>query len=264
MSIKEDNRKAWEQAYAQKNDYEAALLKRIADHRLFYVDEPMKSVLDTMDLNDKTVAQFCMNNGRELLSVCHAKGARGLGFDIAENMVEAALEHARALKLDVECHAVDIDDMSAAFADRADLLITTVGALCWFETLDAFFSKAALVLKEGGTLLIQEMHPFASMLASEDEVDYDSACPQKPVYDYFERKQWTTHDMGYMSDITEAVSFHSFSHTLSDIVNALCRAGFIIEEMVETPLDHGNMFEAINGGGLPLTMMLRAVLPDKR
>lgn len=47
-------------------------------------------VVEGMAFQGKTVAQFCCNNGRELLSLMQLGAERGFGFDLAENLIAQA------------------------------------------------------------------------------------------------------------------------------------------------------------------------------
>lgn len=53
------------------------------------------SKIEKIDFKGKIIAQFCCNNGRELLSLMQLKSNYGVGFDIAENIIEQAKETAR-------------------------------------------------------------------------------------------------------------------------------------------------------------------------
>ena len=72
----------------------------------------MADILRSIDMEGKTVGQFCCNNGRELLSLVKCgKAAKGIGFDIAENQVAFANEKAKELSLPCTFEAANVYDI---------------------------------------------------------------------------------------------------------------------------------------------------------
>lgn len=63
--------------------------------------------------------------------------------------------------------------------------------------------------------------------------------------------------MGYLSERYESKTFTSFSHTMSAIVNATCRAGLTVVALDEFDYDVG-LSDAYDGQGLPLSFLLTA------
>ena len=51
-------------------------------------------------------------------------------------------------------------DIEDKYSGQFNPVLITIGALCWFEDLGRFFEKVALVLKEGGVLLIMVLPKF--------------------------------------------------------------------------------------------------------
>ena len=50
------------------------------------------------------------------------------------------------------CHGVDI------IGEQFDLVIITIGALCWFRDLNRFFAVVAKCMKPGAAIVINEQH----------------------------------------------------------------------------------------------------------
>ncbi len=51
-------------------------------------------------------------------------------------------------------------------------------------------------------------------------------------------------------------TFYSFSHTQSDIINAICEKRMHILKLMEYDYDLSGMFENLNKGGIPLSYIL--------
>ena len=84
------NKEAWEEAFDKRSEgWGEDIPDRIKSGIFPFFEKEMVDVLKRYDLKDKTVAQFCSNNGRELLSlVKNSRAKEGFGFDIAENQTE--------------------------------------------------------------------------------------------------------------------------------------------------------------------------------
>ena len=110
MNYSQSNKEAWEEAYEHRSEgWDAEdIVKRIQDEKGTYFQEEVLNVLKTYDLQDKTIGQFCCNNGRELLSLMTFGAKEGIGFDIAENMVATANKAAEILGANCKFHATDI------------------------------------------------------------------------------------------------------------------------------------------------------------
>lgn len=262
MNYHIQNKQAWEEAYdKRKAGWGEDIVSRIREGEHLFLDAALLDELLRRDPRGKSVGQFCCNNGRELLSVLALGAARGTGFDIAENMVAAGNACARELGMDCRFVATDILKIEDSYAEAFDLLIVTIGALTWFEDLNGFFRQAARCLKPGGVLLIHEMHPITGMLPAEGEDAYDPACPNILVYPYFKKDPWVEGGgMGYMSDPAKDFSetFYSYSHTMSEIVNAVLSQGLSLEKLEEYEEDISEMFPVLSGKGIPLSYLLAA------
>ncbi len=255
------NQRAWEEAYAHKNDYEKDLSKHIKSKSLYYLAEPLKEVLQSLEIGPEShVIQFCSNNGRELLDVCHTFSCGGTGFDLARNMVESANHYAKTLNISATFHAGDLLEQDLSHHKKADFVMMTVGTLCWFQSLDALFAKVTEVLKETGVVIVHDSHPFTySTLAAASESNYDARYPERPVNDYGRTEPWVEGGgMGYMSTLKNSPVFVSYSHTMAAILNALSRHGLILESFSESAIDYAGVFEESKTVKLPYSMLFVA------
>src|SRR6266540_2015773 len=90
------NRRAWNEAAPVHDKYR--LTQVVTD---FHQPGPSSlsavatQILKQIDLEGKSVAQLCCNNGRELLSIKHLGAGRCVGFDISDNFIEQARELAQ-------------------------------------------------------------------------------------------------------------------------------------------------------------------------
>jgi ubiquinone/menaquinone biosynthesis C-methylase UbiE len=257
------NKAAWEEAFDnRKPNWGDDNYIRLKKGNFEFFDSDMKNELLSMDFCEKTVAQFCCNNGRELLSlVLDGSADYGVGFDIAENILEQARETAEKAGIKncefVNCNLLEIHEN---YYNKFDFIFFTIGALCWFKDLNALFEKIAKCLKSDGTLMINDGHPLANMLAMPGEEEFDPNNIKRLVHSYFRKEPWIGKSgMGYMSGEYESKTFTDFSHTMSNIVNALSANGIIIKNLNEYDYDIGVVGSDIfDGIGIPLSYILIA------
>lgn len=254
------NKAAWEEAFDKRSsDWGADIVSKVEMGGYPFFNEDTINCLKKYDLSGKKLGQFCCNNGREVLSLVKSAGmAHGVGFDIAENQIAFANEKAKELKLPCEFIATNLFDIGSEYENAFDISIITIGALCWLKDLDEVFKIVSRCTKKGGILLINEMHPFTNMIPSEEDESFN---PQNIVisYHYFEHEWHNTSGMGYITGKSyESKEFIDYTHSLSEIMGAMCRNGFVITDFKEFQYDIGGGCEAFNNKGMPLSMIIEA------
>ena len=174
----EGNKAAWEEAFDNRDaSWGADITERIQKEDYPFFNEETKSVLKKIDTNGAVIGQFCCNNGRELLSLVKCGNAKKrIGFDIAENQVAFANEKAKELDLPCIFEAVNIYDIGDRYKEQFDVVLITIGALCWFDDLDRFFAIIAKCMKPGAVIVLNEQHPFTNMLATEGDAEFEELC----------------------------------------------------------------------------------------
>lgn len=257
------NRKAWNEAAKVHQARRGEALKRaFSTPGHSTLDAVMTGALDRIGLGGKRVAHLCCNNGIELLSVLNLGAAGGTGFDISDEAVAEARELAAIGGLSAEFVQTDVYEIPARYEDAFDLLLFTIGGLCWLPDLDAVFALAARLLRRDGVLLIYDLHPFTLMLPVPGEPSFADA--HRLEYDYFAREPLVSTDgIDYLGHTTYAASpKYDFPHTLGAVFGALLGAGFTIREFNEYPHDISNLFGHLEGEGrVPLCYLLRAEMP---
>ena len=253
------NKEAWEEAFDQRDaSWGADINQRIETEAYPFFNEDTKKVLMRTDTKGKKIGQFCCNNGRELLSLVKCGNAeKGIGFDIAENQVAFANRKAKELDLNCEFVAVNIYDIGQAYEALFDVVIITIGALCWFKDLQRFFEVVSKCMKPGAVIIINEQHPCTNMIASEGEELYDSKHPMDCRYSYFEH-EWTGNEgMYYITQKSyHSKTFTDFTHPMSEIISGMCSNGIVITGLQEFDYDISGGFEHIDQQGFPLSVII--------
>ncbi len=256
----EGNKAAWEEAFENRDaSWGADITERVRNEDYPFFNEETKKVLKKLDSEGKTIGQFCCNNGRELLSLVRCgKAGKGTGFDIAENQIAFANEKARELELPCEFKAVNIYDIDDSFKEQFDIMLITIGALCWFNDLDRFFAVTAKCMKPGAVIVINEQHPFTNMLASAGDDGFDPEHRLECSYSYFEH-EWTGN--GGMYYITgksyRSKTFTDYTHSLSEIISGMTNNGIVITGLREFDYDISGGFTDLDHRGFPLSVIIQ-------
>lgn len=262
MSYTDSNKEAWEEAFDKRKagwGEKNAEILRAGDFP--FLSPEMIETVKQYDFSDKRIAQFCCNNGRELMSIVKGShAAQGVGFDIAENIVSAARETAEKAQIPCEFLQCDILRIPEEYKDSFDCILIMIGALCWFENLKEFFKQVSMCLKKNGILIIHEIHPFTDMLAVPGEDVYDENNPNKIIYSYFRKEPFMDcFGMSYLSG-TEYKSkpFTSFPHSLGDIITCVIESDLAVRTFQEFDVDVSADTEALSSKGMPLSYILVA------
>ena len=260
------NKEAWEEAFDRRDEsWGADITERISTEEYAFFNEETRTVLEKLDVKGKSIGQFCCNNGRELLSfVKSGEAARGVGFDIAENQVAFANEKAKELGLPCEFVAANVYDIDDRFKECFDIVIITIGALCWFDDLDRFFAVVAKCMKPGAVIVINEQHPNTNMLATPGEEQFDPEHRLECHYSYFEHK-WTGNEGIYYMTLKNyhSKTFTDFTHSMSEIITGMCNNGLVITGLKEFDRDLSGGFKDLDNSGYPLSMIITGRLSDQ-
>ena len=228
----EGNKEAWEEAFDNRDaSWGADITERIRNEDYPFFEKEMAELLRSIETEGKTVGQFCCNNGRELLSLIKSgRAASGIGFDIAENQVAFANEKARELDQPCTFEAINVYDIDDRFRDRFDIVIITIGALCW----------------------------CTNMLATEGDAEFDPGHRMECHFSYFEH-EWTGNEgMYYMTQKSyHSKTFTDYTHPMSEIISGMCNNGIIVTGLQEFDYDISGAFTSIDHSGFPLSMIIQ-------
>ena len=255
----EGNKAAWEEAFENRDpSWGADISERLTDEEYPFFNEETAAALRTIETEGKVIGQFCCNNGRELLSLVKSgRASRGVGFDIAENQVAFANKKAKDLQLPCEFVAVNIYDIDDRYKETFDVVIITIGALCWFKDLGRFFEIVAKCMKPGAVIVINDQHPCTNMLALEGDEEYDPSHRLECRFSYFEHEWIGNEGMYYMTQKTyQSKTFTDYTHPLSEIITGMCRNGIVVTGMQEFDHDISGALEDLNGCGYPLSVII--------
>lgn len=180
------------------------------------------------DLTGLRVAHFQCHIGTDTLSLKRMGATEVVGLDFSP----VALGHARDLAsragLEARFAEGNVYDAAAVIGTGFDLVFTSWGTICWLDDLDRWARAIVEVLRPGGRLYFADTHPYALTL------DSDDAGNLRPAYDYrtpaespIVSDEETSYD-GSNQTVTNTRTYE-WQHSVSEILNALIRAGIGID-----------------------------------
>jgi ubiquinone/menaquinone biosynthesis C-methylase UbiE len=236
----EANRRAWDQVapiHAAAN--QAQLLQSFAQPGFSVLDDYERAKLEQIGVTGKAVAQIGCNNGRELLSIKNMGAARCVGFDLSEKFIEQARALNAAAHHDCEFVATSVFDIPASYDQQFDLVYISIGVLSWMPDIHAFFAVVGRLLRQGGHLLIYEMHPFTTML----DIPAETETPLLITLSYFSKVATEDSGLDYYSESEyDALPNYWFAHTLGTIFQGMLDSGIAIAAFEEYPHDISKAF----------------------
>lgn len=169
------------------------------------------------DVSGKRVLEIGCGTGHSLQYLGDRRAAELWGIDISEQQLIKAKQH-----LEASGHSAAL--ICAAMEEECGLpvhyfdVVYSVYGVGWSTDLDRTFERIASYLKEGGTFIFSWSHPIHKCVTAEDDMLAFKKC-------YF--------DESWYSVSLEGGALSLSDRKLSTYVNALAKAGFAIEQMIE-------------------------------
>jgi len=217
------------------------------------------------DVSGKSLLHLQCHFGLDTLSWGRL-GAKVTGVDFSDTAIELAGEIAGKIGIDAEFICSNLYDLPEHLDGEFDIVYTSYGVLCWLHDMEEWAKIIARYLKPGGTFFIAELHPFMWVFddehPSELKVKYSYWPGEKPTY-------WEA-DGSYAEPGAkmENKGDYEWAHPISEIVNALIKAGLTIEEFNEYPYTvypqlpfmklHPDGYTRLPGNKLPLLYSIKA------
>jgi len=234
------NRLAWDEVAARHAAHNnAALFEAVKDPNFVSFDGDMLQTLQRVGVAGKHIIQLGCNNGRETLSLRNLGAAHCVGVDAAAEFLAHGHEMLQlaGAQDEVEFFEADLYELPEEFSGVFDMVLMTIGVISWMPELKPFFEVVRRLLKPGGQLVMQEMHPVLFMY-EEDAVSGVSAVR----YSYFNAEVWEeTSGLDYYRHETyQSAPNYSFMHRLDEILMAGIESHLNLEYFAELDYDISN------------------------
>ncbi|MFF2015334.1 class I SAM-dependent methyltransferase [Paenibacillus sp. NPDC058177] len=169
------------------------------------------------DVSGKTMLEIGCGSGHSLQYLGERGASELWGTDISERQIEKAAQHLAASGLSAKFICSPMEEECGIPVDYFDF-VYSVYAIGWTTDLEGTFSRIASYLKKDGVFIFSWSHPIHKCVAAENDMLAFKKC-------YFD-ESWYSVALGE-GEITLS------DRKLSTYVNALSKAGFVIEEMIE-------------------------------
>jgi len=193
-------------------------------------------------LNNIELEQVGNVAGKKLLHLqCHfgqdtlswaRQGAKVTGVDLSTEAIEQANSLKLSLGLDADFIANDIYEFGNENVEKFDIVFTSYGVLCWLPDLSHWARIIANSLAIDGEFHLVEFHTFNDLLSG---------------YSYFTQSEPDVEDEGTYTENCDGTKSKvvTWAHSLSEVINALIKAGLSIEHFNEYPYSPYNCFEGL-------------------
>lgn len=156
------------------------------------------------------------------------QGAIVTGVDISDEAIKEAQQLNKELGLDARFICCNIYDLKSQLDEAAsfDIVFTTYGTVGWLPDLEPWAALIAHYLKPGGRFYFAEFHPVLWMF------DDDFTRIQ---YAYDKQEVIVTENQGTYTDRKADIQGkeYSWNHSISEVLNALLKAGLKLENFNE-------------------------------
>jgi len=254
----EQTRRSWNLATRNHNAHKGDQAARLrAGEELLFPEE-----LELLgSLAGRRLVHLQCNAGQD--SLCLARrGARVTGVDFSDE----AIAFARALSLEsgipADFEQAEVVSFMHTTRARFELAFSSYGAVGWLPDLGAWASGVRRILEPGARFVYVEFHPLCWSIAPDLTLrgdDYFATEPfHDPVRDYVADSGSSLGAAGPVAAGENSIPATSYQYGLGQIVEALLRAGLLLETLREYPYANGCKTHA----GLVAAEGRRWVWPD--
>jgi len=229
------NLDSWNEVEARHAKVNKDLNEKVKAADFNNLNPDFDSLFNGLEIEGKSVVQVGCNNGIDLLSVKNKGAGRCLGIDGAEAFIEAAKKlAAQSGQQDIDFVCSNIYALPEEFERQFDVLVVTVGVINWMPDIAKFMSICASLLKDGGVMLMEEIHPILGMYEEASSSYIDASYFDTEPYKSEEGLDYFTHDK------YQATENYWFQHTLDKLLMSALEANLQLLHIKELPYNVGN------------------------
>lgn len=226
---------SWNEAAPLHGRINEALQQEVRKASFNNLNKDFQQLISAEELAGKSVLQLCCNNGIDLLSVKKQGAGRCVGIDGAEQFIAQAQQLAAlAGETDMEFYTHNVYQLPERFQGCFDYVMLTVGVIYWMPDLAAFMQVCADLLRPGGKLLMEDIHPVVNM--------YEEGEPSYLNTSYFDQTPYEdSSGLDYFTGQSyQAISNYWYQHSLADVMQAGLRSGLELRWFDEVAQNIGN------------------------
>jgi SAM-dependent methyltransferase len=184
------------------------------------------------NVKGKSILHLQCHFGQDTLSLARM-GAHVTGVDLSSNAISHANMLKETLGLNAKFIESDVCQFSSINNKQFDIVYTSYGVLSWLSNLTGWANTIESSLKTGGQFHLVEFHPINDLLSG---------------YSYFSKSEPDVDEEGTYTENCDGTTstMATWSHSISDVINALLAAGLSIEVFSESPYSPYNCFKDLD------------------
>ena len=198
------------------------------------------------DIKDQKVLEIGCGTGHSLQYIGERGASELWGLDISKDQIEKTKLYLAKCKLSANLISSPMEEACGIPTDYFDVVYSVYG-IGWTTDLDVTFKRIYSYLKKGGTFIFSWSHPIHKCVSFEDEQLHFKKS-------YFDESWYCVSIAGGTLSLSD--------RKMSTYVNALAKAGFVIEQMVEESQEDMLKFKdskfAQKAKMLPVTFVIKA------
>ena len=194
------------------------------------------------NVKEKSLLHLQCHFGQDTLSWAR-RGACVTGVDFSDSAIRIANSLSQQLNIPADFICADIYNLPNILKSKFDIVFTSYGVLKWLHNIQQWAEIVEFYLKPGGTFYLIEFHPFIYIL------DYELA--EKISHSYFYNEEPICYEEigSYAVPSSERThTAYAWSHTISEVINALLSTGLQLEFIHEFPFSTINCFPFVIEG----------------
>lgn len=184
------------------------------------------------DVNEKNLLHLQCHFGLDTLSWARL-GAKVTGVDFSSTAITLARELTKKTGLEAEFICCNIYDLANHLDRQFDIVYSTYGVINWLHDLKTWARIIARYLEPSGIFYLVEFHPFIWVFDDE----HPSALRVSESYWHSQKPTFYQTEGTYADPDArvENTGDYEWAHPMSEVVNSLINAGFVIMELNEYP-----------------------------
>ena len=205
-------------------------------------DRAQKALADPIGMLKRYAGYFDTYAGVRVANICGSCGKKAIPlailgadvtiFDISENNKRYAVEVAEHANVHIDFQVGDVLEIDLEkYGQAFDVVFMEGGILHYFHNIRQFMGIMHALLKPGGKILCSDFHPFTKI---SDLLDFGYPSMSYFSEDIFEGEM--AHARFYPEEIRTQMPKCSYrKYTVSEIVNGIIGAGFVLDRFDEHP-----------------------------
>lgn len=238
MDDTENTRQSWNIATRNHNAHKGDQASFLAKGETLFPEE--LELLGAID-GAKLVHLQC-NAGQDSVGL-GKRGAIVTGIDLSDEAIAFATKLARDVGVNASFERHELLSWLHTTSERFDIAFSSYGAVGWLPDLDKWAQGIARVLKPGGRFVYVEFHPLVwswgeDLRPTKDDY-FSREAFLEPVGDYVKASGAALLAEREGTITANTIPAKSWQYTLAEIVDALVRAGLVLECLREYPYANG-------------------------